>query len=81
MLNEKKVLERLLKLIGKQFDKDDIIIAFQSDNEVIVNKVIGQESNFDGFGKCDCYNAYENIENSILFTIYVSNSNEIVYVK
>lgn len=81
MVNEKEVLKRLSKLIGSQFDEDDIITAFGTDNEVIVNKVVGQESNFDGFGKCDCYNAYANIDNSTLFTIYVSNSNEIVYIK
>lgn len=81
MVNEEEVLKNLSELIGRQFDEDDIIIAFESDNGIIINKVVGQESNFDGFGKCDCYNAYENIENSIIFTIYVSNSNEIVYIK
>ena len=50
------------------------------EEEVIVEKVIGQESHFEGYGMCDCYNAYENTEDSEVFSIYVDEDNEIVDV-
>lgn len=81
MINVNEVLERLEKMEGKKFDEDNIIIAFESDLEVIINKVEGQESHFDGYGVCRCYNAYENTEDSEVFAIYVNKNDEIVSVK
>ena len=81
MINVKEVLERLEKMVGTEFDEDDIIIAFESDEEIIVDKVLGEESNFEGHGLCKCYNAYENTEDSEIFTIYVDSDNEIVDVR
>lgn len=81
MINVNEVLERLEKMVGTEFDESDIIAAFESEEEIIVNKVIGQESNFEGHGRCDCYNAYENTEESEAFTIYVNSDNEVVDVR
>lgn len=56
-------LENLKKMIGEEFNEDDIICCFQnSENEIIVNK-----SNNNGYD----YVAYENEEDSIqyLFTV------------
>ena len=81
MINVNEVLKNLEKLVGTEFDVDDIIIAFgDNEEEVIVEKVIGQESHFEGYGMCDCYNAYENTEDSEVFSIYVDEDNEIVDV-
>lgn len=81
MINVNEVLERLEKMVGTEFDESDVIAAFESEEEIIINKVEVQESNFERHGKCDCYNAYENTEDSEVFTIYVDSENEIVYVK
>ena len=81
MINIKEVLKRLENMIGKNFDCEDIVIAFDSEEKVIVNKVEGEESNFSGHGLCDCYNAYEDTEGSELFVIYVNNDNKIVDIR
>lgn len=81
MINVKEVLERLEKMVGTEFDESDVIVAFESDEDVIVDEVEGQESNFEGHGICTCYNAYENTEDSEIFTIYVDTDNEIVEVR
>lgn len=80
MINVNEVLGRLEKMVGAEFDESDVIVAFESDKDIIVNKVEGQESNFKGHGICTCYNAYENTEDSEIFTIYVNTDNEIVEV-
>lgn len=79
MINE--VLARLEKMVGTEFDESDVIVAFESENDVIVDEVQGQESNFEGRGLCKCYNAYENAEDSEIFTIYVDENNEVVEVR
>lgn len=76
----KNFLEELEKMIGKQFDEDDIIVTYETEEEVIVSEIEGQESNFEGHGTCKCYNVYENIEGSEIFTLYVDEDNEIVSV-
>lgn len=81
MLNIKKVLENLEKMVGSEFDEDDIIVAFESEEEIIIDEVQGQESNFEGHGLCKCYNAYENIEDSEIFAIYVDSNNIIADVR
>lgn len=81
MKNIKEVLERLENMIGAEFDENEIIVAFDSEEEVIVNKVEGQETNFEGHGLCDCYNAYENTEESEVFAIYVNDDNKIVDIR
>ena len=81
MINVQEVLKRLEKMTGTDFNEDDIVIAFGSDEEVIINEVQGQESNFEGHGLCKCYNAYENIDDSEVFTIYVDNNNVIADVR
>ncbi|MBE6043558.1 MAG: hypothetical protein E7216_04900 [Clostridium thermopalmarium] len=80
MINVEKVFKRLEKMIGSEFNTDEIIIAFESEEEVIINEVVGQESNFEGHGLCTCYNAYEDVEDSEIFKIYVDKNNIIVYV-
>ncbi|MFQ9249294.1 MAG: hypothetical protein ACLR3R_18755 [Clostridium paraputrificum] len=82
MINVKEVLEGLKKMVGTKFDEVDIIEAFgETDEEIIVNEVEGQESNFDGHGICKCYNAYENAQDSEIFIIYVNGNNEVVDVR
>lgn len=74
------MLSNLERLVGKEFDVDEIIIAFESEEEVIVSRILGEESNFEGHGLCDCYNAYEDIEGSKSYSIYVNQDNKIVWV-
>ena len=77
----KNLEERLKSLIGKEFDEDDVIVGFESEDKVIVGKIVGQESNFEGHGMCDCYNAYEDKEESETYSIYVNSKNIIVDIK
>lgn len=81
MINIKEVLERLEKMIGSEFEENEIIIAFDSESEVIIDEVEDQKSNFEGQGLCKCYNVYENIADSEIFTLYVNDNNKIVSVK
>lgn len=73
--------ENLKTLEGKQFDYDDIICAMTDiDEEVIVSEIEGYTSNFEGYGICQLYNAYYNMENSIIYHIWVDKNNTIIYI-
>lgn len=51
-----KNVEMILKnLIGKGFDPEDIITELNLDENVIINKVEGYTSNFDGYGQCELW--------------------------
>ena len=75
-----KTMENLERMVGYEFDYDEIIAAFDSEEEITVNEIIGQESNFEGQGLCKCYNAYEDIGDGEVFEIYVNTNNEIVSI-
>lgn len=77
-----EVVYRLSKLIGKEYNYEDIICAFANDND---NKVFVDEdthitSNFDGEGSCKLIEAYKEDDN-YMYDIYVNSDNVIVCVK
>ena len=76
--NNKKVLENLKEMIGKEVDANDIICCFEdTENEVIVDNT-NVFSNFEGYGKCECVDAYENTEESEIYHLYISEDNILV---
>ena len=73
-------LKNLQKLIGREFDDDDIIDSFydiDKEERVEVNRVIGNILNYDGHGIYGLYNAYIDDEDSTVFSIWV-DENEII---
>ena len=79
MINVNKVFEEMEKLIGCEFDENEIIYCFEDTEEnIIVSKVEGYTSNFDGHGVCQLWNAYEDKVGSEIFSIWVDDENIIV---
>lgn len=83
-LRTEKVIDTILiglqDLTGTIFDEDSIICCFNNDIEVIVSRVEGQTSNFEGHGICQLYNAYYNEEDSDIYDIWVDEDDIIVDV-
>ena len=84
-MNVKNVLENLENLIGKEFDDDEVICAFEDfeengETEIIISESEGYTSNFEGYGKCTAWNAHINTEDSTDFIIWVSEDNIIARV-
>ena len=76
-----KTLKNLKKLIGKEYNYNDVVCAFEDNTEdIIVNDNTCTTMNFDGHGECKLILAYENTQNSIEFEIYVDNNGIIVEV-
>ena len=76
-----KTLKNLKKLIGEEYNYNDVVCAFEDNTEdIIVNDNTCTTMNFDEYGKCDLILAYENTQNSIEFEIYVDNNGIIVEV-
>ncbi|MGL5330956.1 MAG: hypothetical protein ACRDD7_16965 [Peptostreptococcaceae bacterium] len=74
-------LNELEKLVGGEFNVDEIICCFtDTEEEIIVSKVEGVRNSFEGYGACQCYNIYENTAAAEIYTMYVSEDNEIVSV-
>ena len=74
-------LDRLKILVGKEFDYYDVICAMTDiDEEVIVSKIEGYTSNFEGHGECQLYNTYYNMKHTVMYRIWVDSDNIIVTV-
>ena len=75
-----KTLKNLKKLIGKEYNYNDVVCAFEDTEDIIVNYNTCTSIHFDGHGECKLILAYENTQNSIEFEIYVDNNGIIVEV-
>ena len=76
-----KTLKNLKKLIGEEYNYNDVVCAFEDNTEdIIVNDNTCTSIHFDGHGECKLILAYENTQNSIEFEIYVDNNGIIVEV-
>lgn len=82
-MKKEDVLSNLESLIGKELNKEEIIIAFEDyeeygESDVIVSE-IQNERNFQNGDKevyqCKIYNAYIDAEESTIFAIAVSKAN------
>lgn len=80
-IKEDKIYYNLYKLIGCEYNCDDIISCFEdTEEEIIVNEDTNITSNFDGEGLCKLIVAYENTEDSVEYKIYVNQDNKIVSI-
>ena len=80
-IKEDKVYYNLYKLIGYEYDYDNIVSCFEdTEEEIIVNEDTNITSNFDGEGLCKLIVAYENTENSVEYRIYINQDNRIVSI-
>lgn len=75
-----EILENLKKLVGEVFYDEDIILCFPCEQYVVVDKIEGTFSNYDGHGACQLWNAYYNEPDATLFGFYVDEDNIIVEV-
>ena len=75
-----KTLKNLKKLIGEEYNYNDVVCAFEDTEDIIVNDSTCTSVHFDGHGECKLILAYENTEDSIEFEIYVDNNGVIVEV-
>lgn len=74
-------LKNLQELIGKEFDTDEIICSMTDLEEaVVVSKVEGHTSNFEGHGECQLYNTYYDMEDTEVYNIWVNSDNIIIHV-
>jgi len=72
-MTKENVLEELRTLIGKRFDKEEVVIAFGDYEEGGESEVMVCETAFkDNLGRI--YAAYINEENSVEFNISVSGN-------
>lgn len=65
-----EVLENIKKMIGAEFDKDEVICAFGGYEEHEENEVIVSKSDNNGYD----YSAYINHPDSTQFCIVVNNN-------
>ena len=81
MKNIESVMNEMEKLIGREFNEDDIICCFQDNEEdIVVSEVEGYTSNFEGHGTCQLWQAYENKKDSEMFNVWVDDENIIVEI-
>lgn len=71
-------LENLKKLIGKKVDETEFICCFENNSEDVIVSNTGIYSNFEGYGKCECIDIYENTEESEIYHCYISEDNILV---
>lgn len=75
-------LKRLTGLIGKEFNVDDIICEMIDQEEpVMVSKVEGHTSNFEGHGECQLWEVSYDMEETDTCCVWVDQDNIIVEVK
>ena len=80
-IKEDKVYYNLYKLIGYEYDYDNIVSCFEdTEEEIIVNEDTNITSNFDGEDLCKLIVAYENTEDSVEYRIYINQDNMIVSI-
>lgn len=77
-----EILNNLKKLVGTLVLPDEIICCFPSEieKEVVISKIEGMTSNYDGHGECQLYNAYYNDVEATIFNLYVADFNVLVDV-
>jgi len=71
-------LENLKKLVGKKVDETEFICCFENNSEDVIVSNTGIYSNFEGYGKCECVDIYENTEESEIYHCYISEDDILV---
>ena len=79
-MNNEKTLENLKKLVGENFEDADVIGAFVGEDEPIEIEETEYKSNFEGYGECTRIDCFENVEDSMIFELWVAEDGTIVKV-
>jgi hypothetical protein len=75
------ILSNLKSLIGNEFNEEEIQMAFDTDEEVIVQRENDDNRKIEGQGMCKCWNAFKNVDGTNTYVIWVNKNNIIVDVK
>ena len=70
--------ERLKKLIGKEFDPEEIMSCMYDFNEMIIISKRNITSNIEGYGEYKLYEAYYDTDDDLVNEIWVDKNNIIV---
>ncbi len=70
--------ERLKKLIGKEFDPEEIMSCMYDFNEMIIISKRNITSNIEGYGEYKLYEAYYDTDDALVNEIWVDKNNIIV---
>lgn len=70
--------ERLEKLIGKEFDSEEVMSCMYDFNEMIIISKRNITSNIEGYGECKLYEAYYDADDALINEIWVDKNNIIV---
>lgn len=73
MMTKQMVLENLTKLVGREFDADEVICAFEDFEEYGETEVIVSESSNDGYE----YIAYVNAKGSTQF-LFTADQDDVI---
>lgn len=73
MMTKQMVLENLTKLVGREFDADEVICAFEDFEEYGETEVIVSESSNDGYE----YIAYVNAKGSTQF-LFAADQDDVI---
>ena len=79
-MNNQKTLDNLKKLKGGKFEIEEIIESFVGNEKDIEIEETQYKSNFESYGECKRIDCYENIEDSVIFELWVSENETIVKV-
>ena len=70
--------ERLEKLIGKEFDPEEVMSCMYDFNEMIILSKRNITSNIGEYGECKLYEVYYDTNDSLINEIWVDENNIIV---
>lgn len=79
-MNNRKTLENLKKLKGEKFEVDEVIESFVDNEKDIEIEETQYKSNFEGYGECTRIDCFENVEESMIFELWVTEDETIVKI-
>ena len=70
--------ERLEKLIGKEFDPEEVMSCMYDFNEMIIISKRNTTNNIGEYGECKLYEVYYDTDDALINEIWVDENNIIV---
>lgn len=70
--------DRLEKLIGKEFEPEEVMSCMYDFNEMIIISKRNITSNIEGYGECKLYEVYYDTNDALINEIWVDENNIIV---
>ena len=79
-MNNRETIENFKKLKGKIVTIPAVIESFVGNEKDIEIEETQYKSNFEGYGECTRYDCYENVENSMIFQLWLTEDKTLVKV-